>query len=496
MNLSAYYASARESQSNLEAVSQAIDILEVLWTEEKEPEIARMLGGSYSGRAIQKSWLGNVDGCLSDTRRGAGVLREALRIWPGDGRILSELSTVYRRGQRIDFVLRGVEVGGEMAKRAQPSRAEAGEAQVAAMRNAANVLAERSGRPDFAVRLLREGREINRRNMRSAGRGGLNEAYINGFLGENLVFGGKMRDGTHILEELDSERDEYPSGDHSAQWNKIWFRSVLGWAEGERGDIAKGLESCRAAQSEFAAFLARDKPLRPVLGDSLWNDQAFARLRSLSKRIGLNEWIAEQRRIVAERRRIAAEPPRMSSFESETNASIAFLAGILHAAGRPEEGLATVEGVLPDQERLIAEDHIDKPEYPEMDLRNYAFRQVLAELLSNKAEALAKLGKPAEASKAIRRAIEVIEPFTKPEPCYLYDLARYLTLASTFPDKAGIPDAAERAVRALQQFIASGFDNPYKLIHDDRLAPLRDRADFQVMVRALEAKMKAEATKK
>ena len=32
-------------------------------------------------------------------------------------------------------------------------------------------------------------------------------------------------------------------------------------------------------------------------------------------------------------------------------------------------------------------------------------------------------------------------------------------------------------------FIASGFDNPYKLRHDYRLAPLRDRPDFEAMVR-------------
>jgi hypothetical protein len=90
---------------------------------------------------------------------------------------------------------------------------------------------------------------------------------------------------------------------------------------------------------------------------------------------------------------------------------------------------------------------------------------------------------------------EIIGPFTTPEPCYLYDLAHYLALASTFPDKAGIPDAAERAVRALLQFIVSGFDNPYKLTHDDRLVPIRDRADFQDMVRHLEAKLAAEAKK-
>ena len=126
---------------------------------------------------------------------------------------------------------------------------------------------------------------------------------------------------------------------------------------------------------------------------------------------------------------------------------------------------------------------------PEYDLRAYLFRQVLAELLSRQAEALAKLGKPADAAKSIRRAIEVIEPFTKPEPCYLYDLAHHLTLASTLPASAGVDHAAERAIKALRDSIASGFDNPYKLRHDPRLEPLRTRDDFQKLIKDLETRL-------
>jgi hypothetical protein len=64
------------------------------------------------------------------------------------------------------------------------------------------------------------------------------------------------------------------------------------------------------------------------------------------------------------------------------------------------------------------------------------------------------------------------------------------------PDQAGIPDAADRAVKALRDYIASGFDNPYKLRHDPRLEPLRQRDDFQKLVRELEAKLAAEEAKR
>ena len=45
----------------------------------------------------------------------------------------------------------------------------------------------------------------------------------------------------------------------------------------------------------------------------------------------------------------------------------------------------------------------------------------------------------------------------------------------TLPGNAGVGNAADRAVKALRDFIASGFDNPYKLRNDPRLEPLRKR---------------------
>jgi hypothetical protein len=47
-------------------------------------------------------------------------------------------------------------------------------------------------------------------------------------------------------------------------------------------------------------------------------------------------------------------------------------------------------------------------------------------------------------------------------------------------------------VKALRDYIASGFDSPYKLRHDPTLEPLRQRDDFQKLVRVLEAKSSAE----
>ena len=51
------------------------------------------------------------------------------------------------------------------------------------------------------------------------------------------------------------------------------------------------------------------------------------------------------------------------------------------------------------------------------------------------------------------------------------------------------PDPAGRAVQALRDYVASGFDNPHKLRTDPALEPLRKRDDFQKLVRDLEARV-------
>ena len=141
------------------------------------------------------------------------------------------------------------------------------------------------------------------------------------------------------------------------------------------------------------------------------------------------------------------------------------------------------------------------------------FRSQWAELLSRKGAALAATGRAAAAGEVVASAVafdeEIVRgkfchlcpPWSWPcvwsavavelcqqgsEPCHLYDLACHLALASTLSG-TGIPDPAGRAVRILRDLASSDFDNTNEFQRDERLAPLRDRPDFQDLLRRLRA---------
>ena len=111
------------------------------------------------------------------------------------------------------------------------------------------------------------------------------------------------------------------------------------------------------------------------------------------------------------------------------------LAGLLLETGAADEALAVLEDVLPGAEKLVQDDKGDGSRPSQLDSRNYRIRRVCAELIARKSEALARTGKDADAVQAIHRAIEICEDIAKQEPCYLYDLAHHLALASTLPGK-------------------------------------------------------------
>jgi hypothetical protein len=95
-------------------------------------------------------------------------------------------------------------------------------------------------------------------------------------------------------------------------------------------------------------------------------------------------------------------------------------------------------------------------------------------------EILRRLGKTTEAKAAVERAVTVAEPLASEDSAYLFDLA--CARAQQARLDPSNPEPPAKAVSALRLAVDAGFDNAYTLQHDDRLAPLRPREDFQALI--------------
>ncbi|QVL33969.1 tetratricopeptide repeat protein [Telmatocola sphagniphila] len=107
-----------------------------------------------------------------------------------------------------------------------------------------------------------------------------------------------------------------------------------------------------------------------------------------------------------------------------------------------------------------------------------------------------RLGQPKEAVRSIRRAIELVEQLPMLAPRDYFNLACYHSeLAAIASNEASIITTeegkaeVEQAMKSLHQAIAEGFTGVGRLKSAASLELLRPRADFQKLVKELEAKV-------
>ncbi len=518
-SLAGFHWVEREYQAGLDSSRRVIQLWEQLRAEDPENvDYRRMLGDSYSWRALVKRDMADREGQAADIRRAVEIFQEILTSAPDDEATLRELAAAYRRSDRLDDLLEAVRISRQFArsgKLIKPGIAAPllHESVVLgldlillgnALGNAASKHAFDLGQPGKAEPLIQEAVEVGRQRVRQApesNRTLFELVTFAGNMGETLFLQGNTQPSVGALKEAVSGMEELKRRNYSqGTWdNPTWFRYLLSCLECETGNLTGGLDRCDSVlrgEDELLAWKQAPGKENPIfVTNRLTIRETMARFRVLAGRLSREERLAQQRQIVAERKALHEREPKIRQYEWEIGSSAAVLAELLLETGRAGEALAVVEDALPNLEKLVHDDKPDSSLPSQLDSRNYFIRRVLAELLARKGEALARTGKAADASKAIRQAIEITEDLCKQEPCYLYDLAHHLNLASTLPGSAGVSNAADRAVKALRDYIGSGFDNPYKLRHDPRLEPLRQRDDFQKLVRELEAKLAAEGEK-
>jgi hypothetical protein len=318
------------------------------------------------------------------------------------------------------------------------------------------------------------------------------------------------------------------------RWDYARFLYVLGCLEAASGNLDRGLGACRKAHEQLEQALRETPEQRSLQSDWLSSREALARCRFLEGDLTRARWIVEQQAIFEERKQLVGHEQPSPRFSGELAGSAAVLAGLLLEAGRPAAALACVEEVLPAQEKVVraeqervqaavkeqqeVEQFPDQPDnlhYLRLFLRktpivaDNALHRQWALLLARRGAALAGVGRGEEAAGAVRQAVALsasilwrdhplvpsasfwtsLPALLRPmESCHLYDLACHLALASTLPGANGKSDLAEQAVRTLRCSVAAGFANLHQFRTDPALDPLRKRADFQKLVRDLEAK--------
>ncbi|MFO0959415.1 MAG: serine/threonine-protein kinase [Isosphaeraceae bacterium] len=308
-------AGTNSAEDYFNLMTYAIGLLEGLWVEQRENDACFLLGEAYSNRALHKAYRGRYQEAWSDTRRGTEILHQGLEEWPGDPNLLISLCRVYRRGNRLDFQLRGVEAGRRQLELQSPTLPIARDEFVKALGNAVFNFLERHGRPSGAEPYLREALDVNHKNMREFAEGSGLEFDLSGWLGESSFLQGRTRAAATILAEVAAGKGVYsPSFPLAMTFhyrdNHARFLSILGMVEGERGDLPAAIEHGRSALAEHGSLLEEDAGNRAISSDSLWNTEALARFRFLAGEIDRDGWIAARREVLEGRKRNAAIEPR------------------------------------------------------------------------------------------------------------------------------------------------------------------------------------------
>jgi serine/threonine-protein kinase len=184
------------------------------------------------------------------------------------------------------------------------------------------------------------------------------------------------------------------------------------------------------------------------------------------------------------RQKLAAANLAVTDFQSELAKSHSEIGKLLARKGLWDEAAASY-----GQARAIRQKLADAN--PTVSL----FQRELANSCSHSGILQRRDGQPADAVASFRQAIAMLERIPTRSPVDHYGLACYHALLAGVATEAGSGltaaegrNAADRAMAALRQAIAGGLRNVDHIRLDTDLDPLRQREDFQKLMRELEEK--------
>jgi tetratricopeptide (TPR) repeat protein len=180
------------------------------------------------------------------------------------------------------------------------------------------------------------------------------------------------------------------------------------------------------------------------------------------------ERIAEIRRMLQQLLRQIRDDPKNTWAVSQAVGGYRALAEHSLASGTPAGALALLDEAPADLGRAL------NTSRTLLSLRAHEVR-----LRTLRGEILRRIGKTDEAAIEAKQAAALAEKLVEDDPSYLVDVAYAYALQARLDPTS---PALLMAVKALQAAVDQGFDNVYKLEHDDRLAPLRPRDDFRALI--------------
>ena len=269
---------------------------------------------------------------------------------------------------------------------------------------------------------------------------------------------------------------------------EAWFHYRLGCLQAETGQWDTGLHSCEKARKMQADALGLTSKSANYQSDLLWSEEQIGLLRVAMGQITPAAQIAGQQRVVQERLKLAASDPENHQARYETAVGYVRLAELQAQAGGPIEAQSTLEKSI----KILEEISRSEPE-------NFEFQRFLATAFAVQSRLQSQNADNVSALRSAKKAVNLIEgKLISGESAYLYDLTCHHALCSSLANLAtGAPPGeverhAAAAVEALEQAVAAGYEDVYKLETDNALASLRTRADYRKLYQELAARLARE----
>jgi serine/threonine-protein kinase len=195
------------------------------------------------------------------------------------------------------------------------------------------------------------------------------------------------------------------------------------------------------------------------------------------------EGLTELEKSRAIRQRLADANPTSTQDQSDLAWNYNNIGDVLSKTGKPAEALAAYERARDIRQKLVDAN----PAVPE-------FQRELAQFLEKVGIAEQRSGRPAEAVTSYRQAIALLEHLPTLGSVDLYDVACFQALlagaavAGSGLTAAEARVAADQAMATLRRAVAAGWRNVAHMRTDSDLDALRQRDDFQKLMKDLEAK--------